>query len=225
MNTIRVVPLMQSVFLIMLAISPAFADDAVPEIPAHLPNPYGKKETISPVDNTKDLKLLEQILYGEVNEGNTIDGRIAALERTVFGATYSKNSMKTRLQGLALVVNHILAGRRFYDSKNWDSARLEFEEALKSIGKDYKSSAKAELHYRLGMCNYELSNIRSVPEQSSKGKPSEPVKLNGAMIRAAKENLTKAQEFYKALGQPDTAQQISTFIDSFKDKAATSFLY
>lgn len=205
---------------IALSVSaPAFADDTVPTIPSHLPNPYNKKSTLTVVDNTRDLKLLEQTLYGEANDGNTEDGRIAALERTVFGATYAKNSMKTRLEGLARVINHIIAGRQFFEARQWEPARLEFEECLKLIGKDYKSTAKAEIHYRLGMCDYELSNIRTSSSQNPQ------VKLNGAMIRAAKDNLIKAQEHYKTLGQADTAQQISTFIDSFKDKAATSFLY
>jgi hypothetical protein len=197
----------------------ACGEDLIPEIPSHLPNPYKKKTTYTPVDVTKDLKLLEGILYGEVNEGNTEDGRLAALERTVFGATYSKNSIKTRLEGLARVVNHIVAGRKFYDAKQFQDAKTEFDETLRLIGGTYKSTAKAEIYYRLGMCNYELSNIRTAGPQN----PS--VRLNGVMLRAAKENLTKAQEYYKSLGEPETSQKITAFIDTFRDKASMSFLY
>ena len=87
---------------------------------------------------------------------------------------------------------------------------------MKLLGKDWKSLVKAEVYYRIGMCDYELSNIR----QSAPG-----VKISGALLRSSKENLVKAQDYYKTFGQAETAQKISSFVDTFRDKAAKYFLY
>ncbi|MBX9693712.1 MAG: hypothetical protein K2Z81_15090 [Cyanobacteria bacterium] len=191
-----------------------------PEIPTRLPNPFNTRATASkPVSITEDLRCFEQTLYGESNDGKSDESRLGALEHTVYGAAKSDRRLtpKTRAEQLAEVVDFLAAGRKFYQEKDFQKARNEFQQVLKLCGKEWKSLIKAETFYRLGLCDYELSNIRNA------GQPD--ARVNGALLRTSKENLTKACNTYKALGEPATAQEITTFIDSFKDKASTYFLY
>lgn len=206
------------VFVILFSGARAQAQDfRLPEIPAFAPNPY-KKPVVAPVNIKDNIKLLEQTLYGSTNDDKPEDLRIPALERTVFGVAYpnAKLSLATRTAGLEKVVDRLLAGRKFFDEKKWTEAKAELNEVLKLLGKDYKSLVRAEAHYRIGMCDYELSNV---------GAQKPGVKVNGVMIRTSRENLSKAQDYYKSLGQVDTAQKITAFMDSFKDQSEKSFLY
>jgi len=202
----------------------AFAADTAsdPLIPTVLPNPL-KKEPVTPINYAEHLGKMEQLLYGEANEGKTDAGRMAALERTVFGASSGnpklKLTMKTRLEGLARVVTNLMESRRLCETKNWTAAKPALEETIRLMGKDYKSTAKAEAYYRLGMCDYELSNIATASPKDTTHK------VNGALVRSAKDNLTKAQDYYKSLGQEETSQKIAAFIDTFRDKAEMHFLF
>jgi tetratricopeptide (TPR) repeat protein len=203
------------------ASSPAPAEDAaLPEIPQHLPNPF-KKAQVKPVSAGDDLKRLEEILYGEVNEGKTDESRLSALERTVFGSSSInlRQSLATRVTNLKNAVARVSMGRKLFAEKRFKEARDELSEAIKLLGKDWKSLVKAEVYYRLGMCEYELSNI----SQLSRGDKS--AKANGALIRSSRDNLMKSQDYYRSLGQAETAQKIGRFADSFKEQAATYFLY
>ncbi|MDZ4837475.1 MAG: hypothetical protein SGJ27_27125 [Candidatus Melainabacteria bacterium] len=202
-----------------------FADEAragdtnLPEIPSYAPNPFKKAPTVA-VNLADNIGALERTLYADVNENKPEDLRISALERTVFGTSYAnaKLSLATRTVGLEKVVDRLLAGRKLFEEKRWTETIKESEEVLKLLGKDYKSLVRAEVHYRLGMCQYELSNIKRAATTPG-------VKLNGVMIRDSKDNLSKAQEYYKSLGQPDTAQKITAFMATFKDQSEKSFLY
>ncbi len=210
------------VILVLLLAGRAVQADQTeqPDIPTRLPNPFSSKQNFQkPVSITDDLRCFEQTLYSECNEGKSEEGRLGALEHTVYGAakTGKRLSPKTRAEQLAQVIDYLAAGRKFYEEKEWQKARDEFHQVLKLCGKEWKSLIKAETFYRLGKCEYELSNIRHASDPKAK--------VDGMLLRASKENLTKACNTYKALGEPATAQEIATFLDTFRDKASTYFLY
>lgn len=206
------------VILVLAFGASAHAEDSrLPEIPEFAPNPF-KKTVTAPVNLKDNIKLLEQTLYGSLNADKPDDLRIIGLERTVFGVSYpkAKLSLAARTAGLEKVVDRLLAGRKCFEEKRWTEAKTELNEVLKLLGSSYKSLVRAEVHYRIGMCDYELSNV---------GQSTPGVKVNGLMIRTSRENLSKAQDYYKSLGDIDTAQKITAFMDSFKDQSEKSFLY
>ncbi len=188
-------------------------------VPTRLPNPL-KPEEKGKIDIRAHLREFEKILYGGSNDDKEDDLRLLALERTVFGSLHVRMSTTMRTAGLKRVVDKVSLGRTFFDEKKWFEAKAELQEALRLVGRDFKSTLKAELFYRIGMCDYELSNIRQ-----SSNLPKSNVKVNGQLLRSAKESLDKAADYYKSLGQDDTAQKIAAFIDTFRAKAATYFLY
>lgn len=203
----------------LLAATSAFADEAPPDVPTELPNPF-RQAIRTPVSITDDLKVLEEAVYGESNEKKPEESRLGALERTIFGASYAnKFSAKTRAQGLTNIVSHLLGSRNYFDKKQWKECKDECNEVLTLLGKEYKSLVRAEVHYRIGMCDYELSNVRYMDQPDSKVRPS------GQLIKTSQENLTRAQEYYKSLGQPERAEEIAKFIQTFKEKSKTYFLY
>ncbi|MBX9671039.1 MAG: hypothetical protein K2X93_25830 [Candidatus Obscuribacterales bacterium] len=189
-----------------------------PLVPSRLPNPLRPEEK-GKIDIRAHLRDFEKILYAGSNDDKDDELRLIALERTVFGSLNSRMSVTMRTAGLKRVIDRVSFGRKLFDEKRWTEAKAELQEALRLVGKDFKSTLKAELFYRIGMCDYELSNIA----QSTL--PRSYVKVNGQLLRSAKESLDKAHDYYKSLGQDDTAQKIATFIDTFRAKAATYFLY
>ncbi len=204
--------------MVVFAASGRAEDSKLPDIPEFAPNPFKKPATV-PVKISDNIKELERTLYGSVNEDKPDDLRISALERTIFGTSYlnSKLSLVTRTAGLEKVVDALLEGRKQFEEKHWSESKTSLTEVLKLLGKDYKSLVRAEAHYRIGMCDYELSNIARA------GTPG--IKINGALIATCKDNLSKAQDYYKSLGQVETADKITKFMASFKDQAEKSFLY
>lgn len=206
--------------ILLIGIPAAWAGDVAPvEIPTQLPNPFKPKEATKVVPITEDLKSLEIAFYGEANEDKPEDIRLSGLERTVFGVSgpYEKQALSTRTENLKKILGYMNDGRKWYADQKWQEAKSNFEEALRLSSKEWKSLVKAEIYYRIGMCEYEMSGI--------KGPKNPAVKTSGALLRSSRDNLGKAQEYYKSFKQFDTAQKIAAFLDSYKDKAATYFLY
>src|SRR5579885_1800736 len=106
-------------------------NQSFPQVPDRLPNPF-KQTAAAPVSITEDLKAVEQILYGEANEDISEERRLAALERTVFGASYAnaKLSLATRAAGLSNVAKHLAEGRKLFAERRWKEAKTEFDEVI-----------------------------------------------------------------------------------------------
>lgn len=215
-----------AIILVLLSPGSVQAQDATPAdgsvIPKVMPNPFKHKTTEhKPLNYAEHLGKMEKLLYGELNADKSDEIRLSALERTTFGASSSNPkyqlSMKTRIEGLARVINALVDARSLYEEERYAEAKKAFEELIRLMGTDYKSTAKAECYYRLGMCDYQLSNVAANQAPAPK--------VDGPLLRSAKINLTKAQDYYNALGQEETAKKITAFIDTFREEAAKSFLY